>query len=93
MGSILLINHLFAEPIILYTDSISPLETKLKVRLFGKRNIIHFGKIKRIENVEIDLNWIYFVIVLKNGSKHYLNVDTFKDFKLIIDTFDKYKNK
>jgi hypothetical protein len=84
---------LFKVPILLNENSITPYENKLKVKILGKRKIINFKDIQKINNIEKEKEWWKFTIFLKNGSKIHLYVDESEDINLVLDAFNKYKSQ
>ena len=79
------------EPLSLYENGIIPYETKMKVKLFGKREIIHFSNIKAIVNYGKEKNWLSIKVILKNGKYIFQNVDSNNDFNLIKKYYIQYQ--
>jgi hypothetical protein len=86
-------SHIQTEPIIVYKNGITPLETKLKILLYRKREFIHFNKIKIIKGLG-KMEGVYrFSLILNNNKKLVQAVDSLEDLIFIQSAYKDYNNK
>ena len=91
--SIVHIPILHFEPLILFENGIMPYETKFKVKILGKRNFIHFNKIKKITFNSPDNVWYCLTIELKTKKEINRYIDKREETELILKTFNDYNRK